>query len=303
MKITLERSESRELLIMRNLNARMALSSSDKKNYFNMEKGYEGEVQFDALLAEELKRDCLAFQGLRLDPDSNEFQIDTVLHFKETIYLIDVKNYEGEYYYNSKGLFIKNGNEVKDPLIQLKRCLSLFRQFLAKNGFTFTVEACVLFINPEFTLYQAPLNEPIILPTEIPRFLKKLNCLPSNLSIKHEKLANLMVSKNLPTSRFATIPSYKYNELEKGQRCFVCGSLCTVSRENRIVCEKCDHREKIDLAIIRSVEEIKLLFPERKITTCLVQEWCNGIVNKKRIAKILKENLNLKGYGQWTYYE
>jgi len=46
-----------------------------------------------------------------------------------------------------------------------------------------------------------------------------------------------------------------------------------------------------------------LLFPEMKITTCLVQDWCNGIVNKKRIAKILKKNLNLKGYGQWSYYE
>lgn len=43
------REESKELKILRNLNARLDLSQTEKQHYLNTKKGYEGEVHFDQL--------------------------------------------------------------------------------------------------------------------------------------------------------------------------------------------------------------------------------------------------------------
>jgi hypothetical protein len=48
------RSESLELIIFRILNQRMSLSPEQKNYYDNLEKGFEGEKQFDLFLEENL---------------------------------------------------------------------------------------------------------------------------------------------------------------------------------------------------------------------------------------------------------
>ncbi|NWN98509.1 hypothetical protein NST54_16470 [Caldifermentibacillus hisashii] len=61
--------------------------------------------------------------------------------------------------------------------------------------------------------------------------------------------------------------------------------------------------EKIESAVLRSVDEFRLLFPERKITTKAVQEWCNIIENSGRVYKILKKNYKTLGKNRWIYFE
>ncbi|MFL6562982.1 MAG: NERD domain-containing protein, partial [Bacillus sp. (in: firmicutes)] len=43
------RTEPVELTMLRFLNRRMKLEEKDKKRYHNLEKGFEGELMFDAL--------------------------------------------------------------------------------------------------------------------------------------------------------------------------------------------------------------------------------------------------------------
>jgi hypothetical protein len=51
------------------------------------------------------------------------------------------------------------------------------------------------------------------------------------------------------------------------------------------------------------VGEFKLLFPDRKITTNVIHDWCRVVHSKKTINRILGKNLIIKGVHQWTYYE
>ena len=55
--------------------------------------------------------------------------------------------------------------------------------------------------------------------------------------------------------------------------------------------------------ILRNVGEIRLLFPEMKITTNLVYDWCVVIELKRTIKRILVRNYKKIGVRQWTYYE
>jgi hypothetical protein len=74
--------------------------------------------------------------------------------------------------------------------------------------------------------------------------------------------------------------------------------------ENRVLmCESCGCMENLDSAVMRSAGDFKLLFPDLKVTTRVIEDWCGGIYSSKIIRRILVQNLKLKGYGRWTYFE
>ncbi|WP_317851488.1 nuclease-related domain-containing protein [Neobacillus bataviensis] len=81
------RVESDELKRLRILNIRMELSEQEKRHLFNLEKGYEGEVNFD-LLTEKLQNECYVLNDLLLKSNNTSFQIDTTIIYQEPIYLI-----------------------------------------------------------------------------------------------------------------------------------------------------------------------------------------------------------------------
>jgi len=63
------------------------------------------------------------------------------------------------------------------------------------------------------------------------------------------------------------------------------------------------YTESLDKAVLRSVEEFKLLFPERKITTKEIYDWCLISGEMRRIKRILDKHYRLIGAHQWAYYE
>lgn len=92
------RKEPAELSILKLLDVRMNLSSVEKRYYFNLKKGYEGELQFDSLV-EKLECDCLVLNDLLLKVNNTTFQIDSLIITADALYFFEIKNYEGDYYY------------------------------------------------------------------------------------------------------------------------------------------------------------------------------------------------------------
>jgi hypothetical protein len=66
------------------------------------------------------------------------------------------------------------------------------------------------------------------------------------------------------------------------------------------VCNECGCKELVASAVMRSVEELTLLFPNRKISTNDIHEWCRVVESKKRISRILGRNFKIVGVGQWA---
>jgi hypothetical protein len=214
-----------------------------------------------------------------------------------------VKNYEGDYYYELDRIYKNNKSEITNPLIQLSRTESLLRQLLQNLGFKMPIDASVVFINPEFTLYQSPLNKPFIFPTQVNRYLKQLNKIPSKLNGKHKQLADKLISLTIKDSTFNQLPAFNYDQLRKGITCVVCHSFSNSVEGRKCICRECGHEEVTAEAVMRSVKEFKLLFPNLKITTNVIHEWCKVVHSKKRIKRILEKNYNIVGVHRWTYYE
>ncbi|HLO11907.1 MAG TPA: nuclease-related domain-containing protein [Pseudoneobacillus sp.] len=287
---------------LRILNTRMEMTEDDRKYYLNQEKGYEGEVQFDSM-TEKLQSECYILNDLLLKVFNTTFQIDTILLFQDTIYLIDVKSFEGEYCYDKDSFHTRSGRERKNPLHQLNRGKSLFRQLLQELGYQTKVEAYAIFINPEFTLYQAPPDLPFILPTQLQRFLKKLDSNPSQLKPHHKKLAEKLRSLHQSESSYYSLPPYEYDQLKKGLTCKSCKSFLVSLLGKHVVCGECGCKELIESSVIHCIEEYILLFPNRKITTREICEWCNLYKSKRTIIRILNRNFKVVRSGRSTQYE
>ena len=209
---------------------------------------------------------------------------------------------EGDFYFQTERFYTKSGAEIKNPLLQLERSQSLLRELLQNLGFNLPIEGYVVFINPEFTLYQAPLNEPITFPSQLHRFMKKLDMRRSKLNARHRKLADQLVSLHLHESPYTRLPNYDYEQLKKGIVCGECNSFSISVREKKLMCDSCGCQEEVESAVIRSVAEIIILFPDKRITTNVVLEWCKVVESKKMIGRILKQNFRVMGKKKYSYY-
>lgn len=295
-----KRTKPVELAVLETLHNRMDLSEKDKQYLFNLQKGYEGEVMFDDMMRG-LELDCYVLNDLLLQVNHTTFQIDTLI-IADRIYLYEVKNYDGDFYYDTDRIY-RNKLEITNPLNQLSRTETLLRQLLQSLGVNFTLHASVVFINPEFTMYHTPSDKPIIFPTQLKRHLKQLNTVPSRMTKKHLTLAKKLVSLHLKESPYSNLPKYEYEELRKGVSCKVCGRISLTVEGKHCICSNCNHKELLDDAIIRSVEELTLLFPNKKITIPLVYDWCRITTSKKKLRRILAKEYTLIDVNRWSYYE
>jgi hypothetical protein len=296
------RTESKELRIMKSLYFRMELSAEGKQHYLNLKKGYEGEVEFDTL-TNSLDSKFYILNDLLLKSSNTTFQIDSLLIAQMAIIICEIKTYEGDYYYKDEGFYLcKSDKEITNPFHQLQRCETLLRQLLQNQGFDLPIEGNLIFIHPEFFLYQAPQNKQIIHSPQLPSFLKKLSAKPSNLNGNHRKVADFLLNAHITDSPFSQVPVYDYGGLRKGCQCGVCESFDVFCGEGRISCISCGAVELIELAVLRSVEEIILLFPNIRITTNLIHEWLKVVDSKKTIRRILLKHYKLVGHGKYSFF-
>ncbi|MBB6444969.1 nuclease-related domain-containing protein [Bacillus benzoevorans] len=296
--------EPLELKILRSLNERMELPDKEKHRLFSLNKGYKGEKIFETDWLKNLSCECFIINDLLLEYSGNVFQIDTLLISQKTIYLFDVKYFEDDFYIIEGKWHRKSSEkEIKDPLLQLTRCESLFRRLLQDIHVNLPVEANLIFINPHFTLYHAALDLPIIFPGQIQRYMKNIETSPSKLNEMHSKLVDQLMTRQLDEAKYARYPSYKYELLKKGLTCGSCDSFMVLSTiRNKLICQKCGQIEVVDDAVIRNVKQFQLLFPERKITTNIIYEWCGVIESNKTIRRILMKNFNHIDHARLSYF-
>ena len=296
------RAKSQLLIVMEVLHGRMQLPEQEKQYYLVLKKGYEGE-RLNDLWIEKLVEERLVLHNLLYEVNNSQFQIDTLMLTQDTLYVFDVKNYEGDYSYKDNGFYNSSGKEVKNPLHQSKRCETLLRQMLQTLGFNIPIESYLIFINPGFHLYHAPADKTIVYPTQLKRFYQNLNTKSSKLHERHKKLAQKLLSENIQESIYSKLPSYEYVQLQKGISCCSCQSLRTSLVKKQVLCHDCGFTEAFEAAVMRSIGEFRMLFPERQVTTNRVWEWCGGIGSKKVIRVVLRGNYRFVEKGKYSYYE
>lgn len=295
------REKPEELTILELLNKRTTLSKKNQQYLYNLQKGYEGERLFDSF-TEKLQCDCLILNDLLFTINNTTFQIDALIIAHEKIYFYEIKNNDGDYYYEVDKLYKMPKLEIINPLHQLGRSESLLQRLLLVHGYKFTIDASVVFINSSFNMYQAPLNKPIIYPNQIERYFQAFDAAHSHISEHHIKLADQLIALHQSESPFKQLPSYNYKQLRKGITCSKCDSFLINVERVKCVCQKCGHTEDVSNAVLRSIKEFKALFPNERLTTNIVHDWTKA-GSKQRVRSILLKNFNKVGMRRWSYFE
>ena len=197
-----------ELLLLRSIQARM-------NQIITLEKGYHGEKMFDQKL-EKLSVECLIINDLLLETANTHYLIDSHLVSPPKIHIFEVKNFEGDFLIEDNRMRLISGKEIKNPLIQLSRTESLFRQLLQQLGYNQKVEAHLVFINPEFYLYGASPDLPIIFPSQLGRFMNQLNSQFFKLAGKHHALAEKLMELHVKDHLFHCCQSIVLMDWRRG---------------------------------------------------------------------------------------
>ncbi|WP_409254272.1 nuclease-related domain-containing protein [Bacillus sp. SCS-153A] len=295
-----ERDVPRELQLLRALKPRMNFNESEDSYYQYKEKGYEGEVKFDKW-AEPLK-EMIFLNDANLNVNNNHFQSDSLGISSGTLHIFEVKNFEGDYTIKEDKWYSPKGNPIKNPLLQLEKTETLINQLVKSMGWRITVEPHLVFVNPEFHLYDVPSELPIVYPAQLGRFREKMlqrcGSKPTRLEIQFaEKLLTLLIDE-MP---YSSLPEYTYGGLRKGIVCPGCGVFYDSLRK-AFHCEYCGGKESCSDAVLRSIKELKLLFPDAKLTKGRVHEWCGIVKDEKTIGRILKKNFTLHKQSQNSFY-
>lgn len=296
-----ERTLPEELLILQVLEQRMSLSTSLKQRFYTLQVGYDGEITFDkSLLA--LEWDSITIHDLRIKQNFSEVQIDTLVIANKKIFIFEVKNFVGEYYWESQTLFKKPNKQVKNPLHQLERSKLLIRQLVNEWQCNYSVEAFLIFIHPQFTLFNASFEEPIILRSQLEERLHTFKRLSSGVTLENKNFAEKLIQMHLKTNSFVELPNYQYHQLKKGILCVHCHSILTQFRGRKCFCNHCNLSESIYTAVNRLGKEFSLLFPEEQITVKKIYDFSGGIVSKQIIRTALKKQYQLCGSSGHSFY-
>lgn len=302
MKVITKLEKPSKLLFYETLNARKKLSARDKNTLYNLQKGYEGELLFSTY-TREMKGKGFILHDLLFEINQTTFQIDCLIINQANVFLYEVKNFEGDFYLEADKLFKRPQIEYVNPLHQLSRAESLLRQLLLTIGFKTPIDANVAFVHPTFTLYQAPLDIPALFPNQVQRHLTSVSNQSTTSTNNMNKLATKLLEVRKTDYPFEK-PAFEYEELKKGIVCPVCREISVSLVKRSCMCKVCGNVESINSAVLQSVEEFRVLFPERRVTTGEIYRWCGEIIESKRaIHRILSTNYKVHGRNRWTYFE
>ncbi|UJF15599.1 NERD domain-containing protein [Jeotgalibaca sp. MA1X17-3] len=296
-----ERALPEELFVLQILEQRMSLSSPLKHRLYTLQVGYDGEIIFDKWLLA-MEWDSIVIHDLRIKQNFSEVQIDTLVITNKKIFIFEIKNFIGEYYWESQTLFKKPNKQVKNPLHQLERSKLLIRQLVNEWQCDYSVEASLIFVHPQFTLFNASLEAPIILRSQIEERLHAFKRLSSGITLENKIFAEKLVQMHLSTNSFSQLPNYQYHQLKKGVPCAHCQSLLTQLRGRKCFCNHCNLQENIYASIHRLTKEFSLLFPEEQITVKKIYDFSGEIVSKQVIRTALKKRYHVCGSGWHSFY-
>ena len=296
-----ERTKSITHRVLESLNFRMNLPVDEQLKYENQVKGWAGEKQFDFYMGQ-FNQSGYVLNDLVLNYKDTVFQIDSLFIANDSIYLYEVKNYTGSYFYKEDSFFTESGYQILNPLRQIDRSVTYLQNVLLRLGYRLPIHPMVVFINPEFTLYSILPNKHFLFSYQLPKHLSTLS--NQTLSIKQEQLNLAHKLKELHNEDYRpdNLPIYQLGQLKKGILCPICFSLSHTTTRQNYLCTACGHKETITTAIERSIKEFKLLFPDNLMTTSQIYEWCGKNYSKERIRIILKKNYQSHLSRHMTYY-
>ena len=294
-----ERQKPRMLCIYEALAKRMKLGQADQYYLLNRDGGFRGECGLD-VLTDALDARCLVLNDLQLKHDGSSIQIDTLVICPDKLVVYETKNHKGDHLWGPLTFRKPSGAKMENPSFQLNRTMSRLGVLLADLKIEMPIEGYVVFINPEFNLLSDRKIEEYLIHGQIPRHFQNFR-VRGEIGPEQQRLADALIRMHNPRFYAEDLPVIDYGNLRKELFCLDCGSSVRLDGIKSVYCPVCKIRRRTAKTILHNVEEFRLLFPDAKVTTPRMAEWC-GMDNKDCVYRVLRKNYKAVGKGHGRHY-
>lgn len=145
----------------------MILPNEEKHHLANIQKGFAGESRVNDIIMEALNIEGFILNDLLFKNKGSTFQIDSFLITGGGKYLLEIKNYEGNFQFDNRKFLTYSGEELSNPLSKLSLTNTKMKQLLKSWKIQTSFVAKVIFVNPQGMIYNAPADPSIIYPPQL----------------------------------------------------------------------------------------------------------------------------------------
>lgn len=275
------------LLIYEKLMPRMFLSKEDHSAYTRLMKGYKGECVFASFLTRDIRKRCIPIFSLRINPKTNEAQLDLLLLLSTKILHFEIKFFSGDYFIQDEHWHMRSGLTIDNPLRQLERGKEILERLLYIKNIQLPVESYLAFVHHDFRLFQAPMDKPILYLNQIEQFLQKEMISRQIQTASSQKTAHLLKSQHIQNSKHDEYPSYSFSSLKKDIFCPHCQHSLIKKSQRLFICMTCQQTFDRKQVLLNQIEDFRILFPEEPLSSSILFEWFGRKVQRRVIYRLL----------------
>lgn len=271
------------LTVMKCLDGRVAFDEKEERYFRNWMSGALGEalVENGAMF---LDRHVARIHDLVIVEDRT-CQIDALWIGSRSIYLLEVKHWEGVYTVDAQGFQVI----AHDPLHQLERTKRMVERILKRMGVTLPVEARLVFTNPNMTLYGLSQEMPIVMPSQIERYFQKIAAAESTISDWQIRLGKKLAELHATHNPHQNLMAYTRESVRSGILCAACRVPMQTHNRWKLMCPECQAVEKKADCFHRTRWELEVLFPEAGRKPVELRRWMGDLLSQRAIYTLLRK--------------
>ncbi|QYA43443.1 NERD domain-containing protein [Macrococcoides bohemicum] len=272
-----------QLEYLEEVHGRIHMPESDRRKYFNLKLGFEGEKKVYDFLNQFKQGVCI--WDVRLDI-YGEIQFDFFVIVNGIIFILEIKNFYGNYTYKDGNLKSESGYVCRDVFSQASNERDKFEAFCYEQNIHYKIINEVVFVNDTFKVINDVKDFKFNNMSAIEN-LAKYMC-SFNITDEDIAIGELIVKHHIEQSKNEQKYFYPYDKMTRGLKCPECHRFLEVNRtvKKKVKC-RCGHVMAKSEAIIESFRKIEMLKRD-SVSVSEVGEWVD--CNPSGIRKLLGEN-------------
>jgi len=286
------RKKPHELQWLDVLDQRYLLAKEELESFQKLQRGYEGEVQFDALVEYFFKEKQVSLDDITLRYKNSVVQIDKLLIIGHTVYLIDMKHYRGHYVFKNNTWYVGDKALTNNIFEQLRRAVRILQSIFNDNQIHLSVKGVLAFTNLHSVIeVKDEVDEEVLMTEEIPAWLLRLS--NGDTTARHKVSQVLRHYTIAPYLTTRTFDIKNLGQLKSGILCPHCHQAQMQEHRFTMNCQ-CGYKEAKDIAYRRTICEFGTLFYNYNIKRAQLRIFFGKNLNERYLKFILQKYFTLK---------
>lgn len=287
------RKKSPELQYLETLQTRTEWSYQEKQQLEADRKGYTGEQTIDRLTREIVAPQTPLLDDLNLQVLGKRVQIDKLVQVGNKLYLIDMKDYHGQYAFRGRTWY-HNGKPLMHSIFsQIERAHDILARIFAEHHLTIGIVKVIVFTDPSAVIEIEDQSGIVVKYLwEYCDWLQKLCRSVGESSLRQSQvpwqkvLQKYRVAPYRPETDFAM----DSRQLWQGIICPRCGNFWWQQGHYAMECKKCGYREAKETAYVRTICDYGTLYFRHNLQVGKLTKFFGEGYNKRYLRKILSKH-------------